>query len=263
MDRSGHCPCSFNRTSEQPSFCLPAACPWGKEARRVRFRWRRRPISARRHPWFSFLTSFLPLPRNSARRAEPFSVSSTEPSTAPLVTADVTAVMTALMTADVTADVAASIASTIASSRVMAHWAEPKPFPAYRDPEPGGVVQVWPVNDIWPRLPTAEQLAKELLAAMQLQPTVAGRRVLAISIETVIYPAVCHQLGWPPRPWRGKKGVARYLAALLSRPPSYRCAETGGVKHELQHYFIPSPQMATVTPTASVVELAEEKRRRA
>lgn len=73
----------------------------------------------------------------------------------------------------------------------------------------------------------------------------AGKWVLALCIERVIYPSVCQQLGWPPRPWKGKKGVASFLADLST--PKYRRAEIEGVVSNLQHYYIPDPQTATVS----------------
>jgi hypothetical protein len=60
-------------------------------------------------------------------------------------------------------------------------------------------------------------------------------------IERVIYPSLCQQLGWPPRPWMGKKGVAAYLADLSPLPPEYRRIELDGEVRNLQHYYIPHP----------------------
>jgi len=95
------------------------------------------------------------------------------------------------------------------------------------------------------RFPTAQEIAQELYAAMQRQPAIAGRFVLAQCIEHVIYPRVCRELGWPPRPWMGKKGVASYFAELSK--PNYRRVELDGEKRNLLHYFIAYPAPAAVT----------------
>src|SRR5262245_2721693 len=138
--------------------------------------------------------------------------------TAPKLTAESTAVVTAGVAADVAADVAASLASAISSSRIVAKWAEPKAFP---EPEwPSCTVQLWWADDMPRRYPSAKQIAEELFAAMQKQPGCAGKWVLAVSIERIICPRVCSELGWPLRPWMGKDGVAAHLADLSPFPPT-------------------------------------------
>ena len=84
----------------------------------------------------------------------------------------------------------------------------------------------------------------------------AGRWVLTMSIERVIYPEVCHELGWPLRHWLGKHGVATHLAALLPCEPKCLRVEVNGKMQNLTHYFIPHPQAGVVTDI-------EEHRRRA
>jgi hypothetical protein len=149
------------------------------------------------------------------------------------------------VTVEVTSEVTASDESAISSSRIIVKWAEPKPFPE-RDlfgPDP---VQIWWADNLPVRLPTAEQIAKELFAAMVQQPICAGRWILAQCIEDVIYPVVCQQLSWPPRPWLGRQGVAHHLAKLSPHAPRYIWVEVDGERRNLLHYFIPSPQTATV-----------------
>jgi hypothetical protein len=58
------------------------------------------------------------------------------------------------------------------------------------------------------RLPTAAQLSGEVYAAMQQQPNCAGTWVAARFTELVIYPSVCKEIGWRPRSWLGRDGVA-------------------------------------------------------
>jgi hypothetical protein len=134
-------------------------------------------------------------------------------------------------------------------------WVDgPKPFPA-REHRPGAsFLQVWPADNMPVKHPTAEQIARELYAA--LQKNCAGQWLLAQCIEGVIFPAVCRELSWPMRSWKGKDGVAAHLARLLP-PPEYKRTEIeGGEVRKLLHYRMPRPD-------AAVVELAEEKRRRA
>jgi hypothetical protein len=86
--------------------------------------------------------------------------------------------------------------------------------------------------------PSAEEIARELFLAMQKQPLCAGKWVLAVSIEKVIYPRLLDDLGWPPRPWMGKKGVAACFAKLVPPAKHFR-AEIQGRVFNLQHYYIP------------------------
>ena len=167
-----------------------------------------------------------------------------------VVTTDVTAPdhnaeTTPVVTTDVTTEVTETAASEIDPSRIISKWADPKPFPAGRPVPPGGNVQIWPIENMPKRFPTAKDLAKELYEAMQQQPACAGQWVLALCVERVIYPVVCEQLGWPPRPWMGRKGVATFLADLS--PPKYRRVEIAGVVSNRQHYYIPDPQPAMVS----------------
>jgi hypothetical protein len=178
-------------------------------------------------------------------------LSSTAPSTSvaavvtTVVTTDVTEPPepTAAVTADVTTEVAASIASTISSSRMITKWAEAKPFP--EAPWPKEKVALWRADHMPVRHPGAEEIARELFAAMQAQPLCAGKWVLARCIEGLVYPAVCEELQWPMRPWLGKYGVA--AAKLSPKPPRYCRVEIEGEVHNLLHYFIPHPQSATVS----------------
>jgi hypothetical protein len=74
-----------------------------------------------------------------------------------------------------------------------------------------------------------------------------GKWIPAVCIQNVIYPKVCEQLGWPPRPWMGKNGVAAYLAKQSPQPPKYLRVELAGEVHNFQHYYIPELQTATVS----------------
>jgi hypothetical protein len=93
--------------------------------------------------------------------------------------------------------------------------------------------------------PIAPPITPDLSAAIAVRGAaaeLAGRWILAQSIEDVIFPAVCRVLGWPRRSWKGKDGVAAHLARLLP-PPQYRRTEIeGGEVRKLFHYFIPHPQ---------------------
>jgi len=110
------------------------------------------------------------------------------------------------------------------------------------------MTQIWPVNDMPVRFPTAKDLAKELLEALQNQPLCAGLWIPALCIQDVIYPKLCSELGWPPRSWMGKNGVAAHFAKQLPFPPKYIRQEIDGEVRNLQHYFIPRPETAKVIP---------------
>ena len=99
---------------------------------------------------------------------------------------------------------------------------------------------------MWPGIPAGRKIARELLAAVQRQSACAGKWVMAKCIELVVYPRVYEDLGWPPRPWRGKKGVAAYLAKLCPEAPRYMRAEICGEARSMAHYFI--PQSRNVVP---------------
>jgi hypothetical protein len=147
--------------------------------------------------------------------------------------------MTTTMAAPLTTDIAIAIASTISSSRLVTGWADAKPFP---EPAwPSRKVQIWP-TDVVVGYPSAEEIARELFAAMQREPACAGKWVLTKCIELGVYPQVCEDLGWPPRPWKGKKGVAAYLGKLCPEEPKYMRAEICGEARSMTHYFIPHPQ---------------------
>ena len=170
------------------------------------------------------------------------------PGAIPGITPGMVPGITPPITPSSTAEFTAAIASTIASSCTISQWvAGPKPFPA-REHRPGGAMQIWPA-EVMPLLmkhPTAKQIAEELFAA--LQKHCAGQWVLAQSIAIVVYPEVCHQLGWPMRPWKGPNGVAAHLAKLSPIPPKYiRVEIVDGEVSKLMHYWISEPQAQTAT----------------
>jgi hypothetical protein len=65
---------------------------------------------------------------------------------------------------------------------------------------------------------------------------------MAMSIELVVYPMVCKDLGWPPRPWKGKNGVAAYLRKLCPEEPKDFRVEICGESRSMTHYYIPHTQ---------------------
>ena len=152
-----------------------------------------------------------------------------------------TAVVTAVVTSEVTSEVTTEL---IPPPNVITKWAERKPYPPHDPSSP--TTQIWWTGKDMPlpkRLPSAKQIAEELAAAMQRQPTCVGKWIPAMCIEHVICPSVCHQLGWPMRPWLGREGVASHLAKLWpDHPPRYKWTEINGERQNLQHYFIPHPR---------------------
>jgi hypothetical protein len=153
------------------------------------------------------------------------------------------------VTADVTTEVTSDMEGEVMEGRfVVKRWCDPKELPRHQLYN-GDTVRVWATALPPPRRqPTAEEHAGELLACLQRQPLVVGRWIISMDLEFVIYPRFCADIGWMPRPWLGRKGVASHLKRLTKA--RYRRVEIGGTLHNLMAYFIPLQQPATDSRSA-------------
>ncbi|TMJ63856.1 MAG: hypothetical protein E6G91_22800 [Alphaproteobacteria bacterium] len=105
---------------------------------------------------------------------------------------------------------------------VVERWCDPKALPRHQNYN-GDTVRVWAADRPPPRRqPTAEEHAGELLACLQRQPWLVGHWIIPIDLEFVIYPRFCANIGWMPRPWLGRKGVASHLKRLTKASLSSR-----------------------------------------
>ncbi len=66
--------------------------------------------------------------------------------------------------------------------------------------------------------PSALEHAQRLLEWLQSDPSFAGHCVLAADLAR-IYPTLCDELDWPPRPWNT---VAKHLRRLTGGKKQYR-----------------------------------------
>ena len=76
----------------------------------------------------------------------------------------------------------------------------------------------------------------------------------ASDLENFVYPALCHDLGWAPRSWRGNSSVAKYFAWMTRT--RYERIERDGKASNVRVYEIPDGEV-------DVVRLEEAKRERA
>jgi hypothetical protein len=133
------------------------------------------------------------------------------------------------------------------------NWVLPKPLPATQNFDQD-VVRVWSANAPPARRePTAREHAVELLQALQRQPCLVGKWVLSTDVELTVYPQLLACLGWAPRPWNGRNGVAKHLGNLTLR--QCKRVEVAGATHNLAAYFVPGARTRVDGSTASTALL--------
>lgn len=116
------------------------------------------------------------------------------------------------------------------------NWVLQKPATQIFDHD---VVRVWSVNaPPAQRQPTAREHAIELFQLLQREPRLVGKWILATDLERSVYPQLLACLGWAPRPWVGRSGVAKHLGDLTLR--RYRRVEVAGSKHNWAAFFVPT-----------------------
>jgi hypothetical protein len=119
-------------------------------------------------------------------------------------------------------------------------WAFPKPLPPTQDFNQD-VVRVWSAHaPPARRQPKAQEHAVELLQALQRQPCLVGKWILATDLESAVYPQLLQSLGWAPRPWTGRNGVAKHLGLLTQR--RYKRVEVAGSTRNWAAFFVPATE---------------------
>jgi hypothetical protein len=121
--------------------------------------------------------------------------------------------------------------------RFELHWVLPKPMPGTYALDQD-VVRVWSVHAPPERRQrTAREHAIQLLRALELQPRLAGKWILATDLEKTVYPNLLAHLGWAPRPWVGRNGVAKHLGKFTLR--RYKRVEVEGSTRNWAAFLVP------------------------
>jgi hypothetical protein len=113
----------------------------------------------------------------------------------------------------------------------------PKPLPTTQNFDLD-VVRIWSAHaPPARRQPTTREHAIELFQLLQRQPRLVGKWILATDLEDEVYPNLLACLGWAPRPWLGRNGVAKHLGDLTLR----RCkrVEVAGSRRNWAAFFVP------------------------
>ena len=117
------------------------------------------------------------------------------------------------------------------------NWVLPKPLPTTQSFDQD-VIRIWSAHaPPARRQPTAQEHAVELLQLLQRQPRLVGKWILATDLKHEVYPNLLDCLGWAPRPWVGRNGVAKHLGDLTLRP--YKRVEVAGTTHNWAAFFVP------------------------
>jgi hypothetical protein len=87
------------------------------------------------------------------------------------------------------------------------------------------------------RQPIAREHAIELFQFLQQQRRFVGKWILARDLENVVYPHFLACLGWAPRPWVGRNGVAKHLGELTVR--SCKRVEVAGSTRNWAAFLVP------------------------
>jgi hypothetical protein len=114
------------------------------------------------------------------------------------------------------------------------NWVSPKLPQSFEQ----DVVRVWSTNaPPARRQPRAREHAIELFQLLQHQPRFAGKWILTTDLQNVVYPHLLASLGWTPRPWVGRNGVAKHLGELTLR--SCKRVEVAGSTRNWTAFFVP------------------------
>ncbi len=117
------------------------------------------------------------------------------------------------------------------------NWVLPKPLPTTQNFDQD-VVRVWSAHcPPARRQPTAREHAIELFQLLKRQPRLAGKWILATDLEHEVYPNLLACLGWAPRPWVGRNGVAKHLGKFTLR--RYKRVEVAGSTRNWAAFLVP------------------------
>ena len=118
------------------------------------------------------------------------------------------------------------------------NWVLPKPLPTTQNFDQD-VILVWSAHaPPARRQPTAREHAIELLQLLRRQPRLVGKWILATDLEHEVYPNLLACLGWAPRPWVGRNGVAKHLGEITLR--SCKRVEVAGSTRNWAAFLVPS-----------------------
>ena len=154
---------------------------------------------------------------------------------------------TTKVTTKSTTDVATKCASAEESveeviSRLLElnwNWVLPKPLPTTQNLFDQDVFRIWSTHaPPTRRQPTAREHAIELFQLLQRQPRLVGKWILATDLEHEVYPNLLACLGWAPRPWVGRNGVAKHLSKFTLRR-NKRVGVAGSTRNWAA-FFVPS-----------------------
>ena len=117
------------------------------------------------------------------------------------------------------------------------NWVLPKLLPTTQNFDQD-VVRVWSAHcPPARRQPTAREHAIELFQLLQRQPRLVGKWILATDLKHEVYPNLLVCLGWAPRPWVGRNGVAKHLGELTLR--SCKRVEVAGSTRNWAAFLVP------------------------
>jgi hypothetical protein len=126
-------------------------------------------------------------------------------------------------------------------------WVSTKSLPLERD-----VIRVWAANAPPAlRQPTSREHAFELFQLLQQQPRFAGKWILTTDLENAIYPHFVACLGWAPRPWLGRNGVAKHLANLTRR--RRKRVEIAGATHNWTAFYVPDAKARRAADSVQLI----------
>src|SRR5262249_13803252 len=108
------------------------------------------------------------------------------------------------------------------------------------------------------RQPSAKEQARELCKWLQRDPRLAGRFITSNDLEMRVHPYLCRDNGWSPKPWRGKRGVAKHLG-LMIRARYQRIEDDEGEVSNVRVYDIPDLEDLGAQ---GVIQLEQAKRKR-
>jgi hypothetical protein len=171
------------------------------------------------------------------------------------VTTEVTAVVTPDATSAATTDVTTSATTDVAPNAAVSVADGEGKLAIYYDLD-SDQAMLQPANLPTPqRQPSAKEQARELCKWLQRDPRLAGRFITSYDLEMRVHPYLCRDNGWSPKPWRGKRGVAKHLG-LMIRARYQRIEDEDGEMSNVRVYEIPDREV-------EVVRLEQAKRKRA
>jgi hypothetical protein len=114
--------------------------------------------------------------------------------------------------------------------------------------KPGEVVRL--IEGLPPPRPTTAKHAEAFLRHLQRRPELQGHWVPAIDVQAAYFD-FCTEIGWRPRSWAGRYGVAAALGRITAH--RHKRIEIGDETRDLRLYLVPT--MSTADPPAPCLAL--------